>query len=229
MAALAAILAVALAVIWVASRPGPPPDRSVAVLPFDVIADDPDVQLFAEGLTDELRHVLSARNRLRVIGRTSSIYFRDRDDDLRSIGETLGVAHVLEGSVRRSGDRVRVFDGRGDNPGISAAERFNHCAEACSKRLEPIEGAWTSNAAAFVYYEGVAGDALNGRCWCELSSGCNDELEIDGLTDVHFVSFGAGDTSFNMRYRPGLPVYYFLGPDTMSVSSFGNFRLEPPL
>ena len=127
-----------------------------------------------------------------------------------------------------SGDRVRVFDGRGDNPGISAAERFNHCAEACSKRLEPIEGVWTSNAAAFVYYEGVAGDALNGRCWCELSSGCNDELEIDGLTDVHFVSIGAGDTSFNMRYRPGLPVYYFLGPDTMSVSSFGNFAAGPP-
>jgi uncharacterized protein YjbI with pentapeptide repeats len=127
-----------------------------------------------------------------------------------------------------SDHRVRVFDGRGDNPGISAAERFNYCAEACSKRLEPIDGAWTSNAVAFVYYEGVAGDALNGRCWCELSSGCSDAVDIDGLSHLHFVSFGAGDTSFNMRYRPGLPVYYFLGPDTMSVSSFGNFAAGPP-
>lgn len=107
-AALSAIVAVALVVSWIASRPGPPPERSVAVLPFDVIADDADVQLFAEGLADELRHVLSSRNRLRVIGRTSSIYFRDRDDDLKAIGESLGVAHVLEGSVRRSGNRLRV-------------------------------------------------------------------------------------------------------------------------
>ena len=107
----AAISILALAVLaagWLALRPDPPPERSVAVLPFDVIADEVDVQLFAEGLADELRHVLSARNKLRVIGRTSSNYFRNRDDDLRSIGETLGVAHVLEGSVRRSGERLRV-------------------------------------------------------------------------------------------------------------------------
>jgi len=106
--AISTLAAVALAASWIAMRPGPPPDRSVAVLPFDVITDDVDVQLFAEGLADELRYVLSARNKLRVIGRTSSIYFRDRDDDLRAIGETLGVAHVLEGSVRRSGNRLRV-------------------------------------------------------------------------------------------------------------------------
>lgn len=106
--AISILAVVALAASWIALRPGPPPDRSVAVLPFDVITDDADVRLFAEGLADELRYVLSSRNRLRVIGRTSSVYFRDRDDDLRSIGETLGVAHVLEGSVRHSGDRVRV-------------------------------------------------------------------------------------------------------------------------
>ena len=106
--AISFLAAVALALSWLALRPGPPPERSVAVLPFEVIADDADVQHFAEGLADELRYVLSSRNRLRVIGRTSSVYFRDRDDDLKSIGETLGVAHVLEGSVRRSGNRLRV-------------------------------------------------------------------------------------------------------------------------
>ena len=127
-----------------------------------------------------------------------------------------------------SGDRVRVFDGRGDNPGISADERFNYCAEACSKRLQPVDGTWTSNAVAFVHYEGVAGDALNGRCWCELSSGCADELEIDGLADLHFVSFGTGDTLLTTSSGSGLSVYYFLGPDTMLVSSFGNFAAGPP-
>lgn len=106
--AISFLVAVALVVSWTALRPSSPPDRSVAVLPFEVIADDADVQLFGEGLADELRHVLSARNKLRVIGRTSSVYFRDRDDNLHSIGETLSVSHVLEGSVRHSGNRVRV-------------------------------------------------------------------------------------------------------------------------
>ena len=123
-----------------------------------------------------------------------------------------------------SGDRVRVFDGRGDNPGISAAERFDYCAEVCSKRLQPVDGTWTSNAVAFVHYEGLAGDALNGRCWCELSSGCADEVEIDGLSDLHFVYFGTGDTSLTTSSGSGLSVYYFLGPDVPD----STFAAGPP-
>lgn len=117
-----------------------------------------------------------------------------------------------------NGDRVRVFNGRSDNPGISKAERFNYCAEACSKRLKSIDGNWTSNAVAFVYYEGLAGDALNGRCWCELSSGCSDTVDIDSLAHLHFVSVGAGDTSLTTSSGSGLPVYYFLGPNGRNLA-----------
>lgn len=108
-AAIAALLATAAIVTgWFALQPDVPADRSVVVLPFAVITQDAETEMFAEGLADELRHVLSSRNKLRVIGRSSSVCFEDRDDDLRTIGETLSVAHILEGSIRRTVDRLRI-------------------------------------------------------------------------------------------------------------------------
>jgi TolB-like protein/DNA-binding winged helix-turn-helix (wHTH) protein len=107
-ASLLAVVAVAAAIGWFLLQPASPPERSIAVLPFEVISDEIDAQLFADGLADELRYVLSSKNELQVTGRTSSVYFEGREEDIRSIGETLGVAHVLEGSVRYTGERIRV-------------------------------------------------------------------------------------------------------------------------
>ncbi|MGI9394040.1 MAG: tetratricopeptide repeat protein [Boseongicola sp.] len=80
--------------------------QRIAVLPFVNMSDDSDH--FSDGLSEELLNLLAKIPDLRVTGRTSSFEFKGRNDDLREIGEALGVDHVLEGSVRRSGDRLRI-------------------------------------------------------------------------------------------------------------------------
>ncbi len=86
----------------------PLPLRSVAVLPFVNFGDDRDGELFADGLTEELIHGLAQLGELHVAGRTSAFYFKGRNEDLREVGRKLGVAHVLEGSVRRVGQQLRI-------------------------------------------------------------------------------------------------------------------------
>jgi len=78
------------------------------VLPFADMSEKKDQEYFADGLSEEILNLLSGIPDLKVIGRTSSFQFKGRNDDLRSIGEKLGAAYVLEGSVRRVVDRVRV-------------------------------------------------------------------------------------------------------------------------
>lgn len=81
---------------------------SVAVMAFDNMSDDPSAEYFGDGLAEEILNLLSRLNELNVAARTSSFYYKGKDFDLREVGQKLGVDHVLEGSVRRSGDRVRV-------------------------------------------------------------------------------------------------------------------------
>ena len=81
---------------------------SVAVLPFHNLSADPENEFFADGITDDVIAQLSKIRSLRVIGRGSVMKFKARDQTLREIGETLDVATVLEGSVRRAGSRVRI-------------------------------------------------------------------------------------------------------------------------
>lgn len=83
-------------------------ENSIAVLPFTSFSDDADSNYFADGLTEELINDLAHIDGLKVSGRTSSFYYKNRNEDLREIGRTLGVAQVLEGSVRRSGDKLRI-------------------------------------------------------------------------------------------------------------------------
>ena len=85
-----------------------PSDRSVAVLPFLDMSEDGSQQYLGDGVAEELIHVLSNLPDLRVIARTSSFAFRDRNEDIRQIGSKLNVATILEGSIRKDGDRIRV-------------------------------------------------------------------------------------------------------------------------
>jgi len=84
------------------------PEKSIAVLPFVDMSEKHDQEYFADGIADEILDLLQKIPDLKVIGRTSSFQFRQRSADLRTIGSTLGAAYLLEGSVRRTGDRVRV-------------------------------------------------------------------------------------------------------------------------
>jgi len=83
-------------------------DKSIAVLAFDDLSPGGDQEYFAEGVSEELLNVLAQIPDLKVAGRTSSFAFKGQNRDLREIGEILEVAHILEGSVRTAGNRVRV-------------------------------------------------------------------------------------------------------------------------
>jgi serine/threonine-protein kinase len=84
------------------------PEKSIAVLPFASLSSDPENEFFADGVTEEILNALTSIPDLRVAGRASSFAFKGKQKDLRSIGEQLSVRVVLEGSVRRSGQRVRI-------------------------------------------------------------------------------------------------------------------------
>ena len=81
---------------------------SLAVLPFVDLSQAKDQEYLGDGLAEEIINQLAQLPALRLVGRTSSFSFKGKDDDLRTIGSKLGVAHLLEGSVRKSGDRIRI-------------------------------------------------------------------------------------------------------------------------
>lgn len=84
------------------------PEKSIAVLPFIDMTPEQDHGWFSDGMSEEILNKLAQLPGLKVTGRTSSFLFRQSEEDLQSIGKKLGVAHLLEGSVRRDGDRVRI-------------------------------------------------------------------------------------------------------------------------
>ncbi len=133
---IAALLAgaVVAAIAWAvaAGLRAVPPARpaSVAVLPFSDLSPHHDEEFLADGVAEEILTALSRIEGLRVPGRVSSFYFKGRSDDLRTIGERLNVAHVLEGTVRRSGDRIRVTTEL-----VSVAEGYRVWAESYDRPL----------------------------------------------------------------------------------------------
>jgi TolB-like protein/Tfp pilus assembly protein PilF len=111
-AALAILFLIALAVFFVRKGTAPGalkiPEKSIAVLPFANTSNDPGNEYFSDGLSEELISSLSRLSDLKVIGRTSSFQFKNKTANSRTIGQKLGVFYLLEGSVRKSADRVRI-------------------------------------------------------------------------------------------------------------------------
>lgn len=95
-------------IIGNANKAGSHVDRSIAVLPFVDMSENKDQEYFSDGLSEDLLNLLTKIPELKVIGRTSSFSFKGRNESVRSIGQKLGVAHLLEGSVRKSGNKLRV-------------------------------------------------------------------------------------------------------------------------
>jgi TolB-like protein len=85
-----------------------PPGQSIAVLPFTDMSPAKDQEYFSDGMSEELLNLLSKIQDLKVISRTSSFSFKGKNLDVRKIGENLGVANILEGSVRKSGNTIRI-------------------------------------------------------------------------------------------------------------------------
>src|SRR5262249_45348770 len=84
------------------------PEKSIAVLPFENRSDDKVNAYFADGIQDEILTRLSKIADLKVISRTSTQHYKSAPENLREIARELGVAHIVEGSVQKSGDAVRV-------------------------------------------------------------------------------------------------------------------------
>jgi TolB-like protein/tetratricopeptide (TPR) repeat protein len=106
---------------------------SIAVLPFVNLSDDRENEYFSDGLAEQLLNDLARVEGLAVVGRTSSFAFKGRDVDLRVIGRELGVAHILEGSVRKAGNRVRVSAKL-----VSAADGFNIWSASYDRELTDV-------------------------------------------------------------------------------------------
>ena len=106
---------------------------SVAVLPFVNMSDDADNEYFSDGLTETLLHMLAQVPELKVAARTSSFAFKGQNKSIQEIAGALGVAHVLEGSVQRAEDRVRVTAQL-----IRASDGFHVWSEVYDRTLDDI-------------------------------------------------------------------------------------------
>ena len=102
------LLAIGVAATWYILRPRQEPIHSVVVLPFVDLSPQHDQEYFSDGLTEEIIDALSRVPNLRVVARTSAFAFKGRNSDIRQIGKQLDVSTVLEGSVRKDGDQLRI-------------------------------------------------------------------------------------------------------------------------
>jgi TolB-like protein/DNA-binding SARP family transcriptional activator/Tfp pilus assembly protein PilF len=102
------VVAVVAGLLWMFRPAAPAPGRSIAVLPFLDMSPRGDNEYFSDGITEEIITQLSTVPTLKVISRTSAMHYKKSTKSLRQIASELSVAHVLEGSVRREGDRIRI-------------------------------------------------------------------------------------------------------------------------
>jgi serine/threonine-protein kinase len=115
-------------------RPGAGPrGSSIAVLPFVNMSAEPDSEFFSDGIAEELINALSRLEGLHVVARASSFAFKGAQDDVREIGRRLGVTTVLEGSVRRAGNRVRVTAEL-----VSAGDGYRLWSERYDRQLDDV-------------------------------------------------------------------------------------------
>ena len=83
-------------------------ERSIAVLPFRDMSPGKDQDYFCDGISEEIINLLSRKNELKVVARSSSFAFRDSERDIREIGRRLEVKYILEGSIRKNGKQIRI-------------------------------------------------------------------------------------------------------------------------
>jgi len=93
---------------WDKWWPRGPEELSIAVLPLENMSGDPEQEYFSDGISEEILNLLAQIRGLKVIARTSSFSFKGKDVDIATIAQQLNVRHILEGSVRKAGDRVRI-------------------------------------------------------------------------------------------------------------------------
>jgi len=108
-------------------------DKSIAVLPFVNMSADPENEYFSDGISEEILNSLTHVEGIRVTARTSSFSFKGKNEDIREIGNKLGVSNILEGTVRRAGKKIRI-----NVQLISAVDGYHIWSEAYDSELEDI-------------------------------------------------------------------------------------------
>jgi len=111
----------------------PPPRKSIAVLPFTNMSADPENEYFSDGMTEEIINVLAKVPGMQVASRTSSFAFKGKEMDVRHVGEKLAVGSVLEGSVRKVGNRIRITAEL-----IDVATGYHLWSEKYDRQLEDV-------------------------------------------------------------------------------------------
>jgi len=140
------------------------PANSIAVLPFKNMSSDPEQEYFADGLTEELLNKLAQVQALQVTARTSSFYFKGKNIDMREVGEKLGVAYLLEGSVRKSKNTLRITAQLND-----AATGYHLWSETYDRPLDEI----------FTIQDEIATAVVNAL---EISLGVAEWSHLPGMT-----------------------------------------------
>src|SRR5436190_2388659 len=131
---LASVLALALPFYWHRNlTTSLPPDKSIAVLPFVDLSQTKDQEYFCDGMSEEILEALAKIDGLRVVARTSSFSFKGKSMNAREVGEKLNVANVLEGILRREGNRVRVTAEL-----INTRTGFHLWTETYARQLEDV-------------------------------------------------------------------------------------------
>ena len=146
----------------------PPRPASIAVLPFSDMSAEGDQKYFAHGLSEEILNLLAGIGELKVSGRTSSFSFEDKDVSIPEIGAALGVAHVLEGSVRKSGDRVRITAQL-----IAADDGFHVWSKNFDRQLTDI----------FAIQDEIAGD-ITSALRLSLVGGGRDSIDANSTDSI---------------------------------------------
>jgi len=167
----------------------PPRDaRSIAVLPFVNMSSDPENEYFADGLSEELLNQLAQIPDLQVAGRTSSFSFKGKNEDLRKIGTTLGVTNVLEGSVRRQGDKVRVTAQM-----IRVNDGFHLWSNTYDRTMDDV----------FAIQDDISSNVAN-ALKIVLDESARQRMQAAGVRNVDaFVEFQKGQESFELAHSTG--------------------------
>jgi TolB-like protein len=196
-----------------------PPDRSIAVLPFADSSETKDQEYLSDGISEEILDTLTQVDGLRVVGRSSSFAFKGQSTNASEVGQKLNVGNVLEGSLRRQGNRVRVTAEL-----IDARNGFRVWTETYDRELD----------GAFALQDEIAGSIVNGlkiklavgaSARQEPGNALNDRYLQRLLTDVaHPTGVSSTDISvpvLNSFHPFTVPDYSFTVPEYTFPGDFG--------
>ncbi|MGH8041072.1 MAG: hypothetical protein ACREPN_03395 [Rudaea sp.] len=187
--------------------------NTIAVLPFDNMSGDPKQDYFSDGMTEQLLDVLAKVPQLKVVARTSVFAFKGKGEDVREIGRKLGVANIVEGSVRRDGDEVRVtaqlvrvsdgfhvwsdtYDRKLEGVFALQDDIAHHVGEALKQSL----GVVAPIAARTPVDPGAYDEYLKGRALLRSRSGLSGAIEHFKAAVAKAPEFGAGWSSLSLAY-----------------------------